>query len=95
MHFFQKFKLGYYGEFYGAVDPMRIMSALKKFAEERAELMVQFEREQREKQPRLAEHTCDFVEWYNSLSEAEREALPPESVALVQKFIAKPDSEQE
>lgn len=35
MLFFVRMKTGYYGEFYGAVDPMRIMSGLRKFAVDR------------------------------------------------------------
>jgi hypothetical protein len=36
-YFVGKFKLGFYGEFYGAVDPLRITSALRSFIHERDE----------------------------------------------------------
>lgn len=92
MHFFLRVKLGDYGEFYGAVDPMRIMSALRKFEKERQELQQRYEKERQEHMPKLREHTCDFVDWYNSLSDEEKASLPPQGVALVQKFIPQGDA---
>jgi hypothetical protein len=35
MQFFQNFKAGDYGEFYGAVDPIKIMASLKRYLVER------------------------------------------------------------
>ena len=44
MLFIYRLKGGHYGEFYGAVDPMRIMRALRgRFAEERARVKAKHE----------------------------------------------------
>ena len=53
MLFVWRFKAGHYGELYGAVDPVRIMRALRgRFSEERAKHIELHERElhEREKQ---------------------------------------------
>lgn len=44
MLFFKQFKLGKFGKFYGAVDPMVIMIALKDFCDERASLLEHWEK---------------------------------------------------
>lgn len=44
--FIARFKLGKYGQFYGAVGPMKIMSALLEYSKERKISIEQFEREQ-------------------------------------------------
>ena len=44
--FFQKFKRGEYGKFYGAVDPMVIMQAIDEFAQQRREAYIKKEQEQ-------------------------------------------------
>jgi hypothetical protein len=49
MLFVWRFKAGHYGELYGAVDPVRIMRALRgRFCEERARRIELHEREQHE-----------------------------------------------
>ena len=49
MLFVWRFKAGHYGELYGAVDPVRIMRALRgRFCEERARHIELHEREQHE-----------------------------------------------
>lgn len=51
MLFFHRFKRCDYGKFYGAVDPMVIMAAMKDFAEERLTAIKRYEREiEREQQ---------------------------------------------
>ena len=40
MLFFTRFKAGRYGLFYGAVDPMTILAALRKFREERMQAIA-------------------------------------------------------
>lgn len=54
MLFFLHFKQGHYGKFYGSVDPMVIMSALRDFADERWENITRYENE-RERQERESE----------------------------------------
>ena len=54
MLFFQKFKGCEYGRFYGAVDPMIIMQALKTFDEERSRVIDQ-KRSEEEKEKRDAD----------------------------------------
>ncbi len=43
--FIARFKIGEYGQFYGAIDPMKIMSALHRFAGERVQEAERYERE--------------------------------------------------
>jgi hypothetical protein len=51
MLFVWRFKAGHYGELYGAVDPVRIMRALRgRFCEERAKLIQQHEHEEHERE---------------------------------------------
>lgn len=45
MYFFFRVKSGDYGEFYGSIDPMRIMAALKQFIRYRGELIQKKEQE--------------------------------------------------
>lgn len=52
MLFFQQFKAGKYGRFYGSIDPMVITEALQGFLEFRAERLAIIERGRR----RLEEH---------------------------------------
>ena len=44
MLFFHRFKSGKYGEFFGVVDPQRIMAGLNMFLRERVEEIAQYER---------------------------------------------------
>lgn len=60
MLFFQNFKRGEYGKFYGAVDPMVIMQALKDFHTERWYAYEQRERKQDEE--RKARELREFNE---------------------------------
>lgn len=46
MLFFHRFKLCRYGRFYGAVDPLVIMSGLREFAGERAEAYKRHEEQE-------------------------------------------------
>ena len=51
MLFLWRYKAGHYGELYGAVDPVRIMRALRgKFCEERAKMIDLHEGEQRDRE---------------------------------------------
>lgn len=50
MMFFFNFKMGKYGKFYGAVDPMVITCALREFMDERNSRIDQVENERRRKQ---------------------------------------------
>lgn len=59
MVFFYRFKLGRYGRFYGSVDPMVILTALKEFLKERDQEIVRKEAEDREKE--LAEHSKNAI----------------------------------
>jgi hypothetical protein len=59
MLFFQQFKAGMYGRFYGSVDPMVITEALQQFLDFRADKLAAIERKRRraEQQQREAERT--------------------------------------
>lgn len=87
MHFFLRFKLGEYGEFYGAVDPMRILGGLRKFDKERVELQQRYEREQRDRMPKLKEYTCTFEEHFNSLPEEQKAAMTDEDIVFLRKWF--------
>lgn len=50
MLFFYRFKCGKYGEFYGVVDPQKVMIALGKFDKENYAEKVRFDKAQREKE---------------------------------------------
>ena len=50
MLFFYNFKLGKYGQFYGSVSPMTILSSLRSFVRERNDELFQHESELREKE---------------------------------------------
>lgn len=50
--FFHDFKLGRFGKFFGAVDPLVITSAIKEFDKERAMLLSKLEREEEDKRLR-------------------------------------------
>ena len=45
MLFFQRFKAGHYGHFYGTVDPLVITEALQVFLEYRADRLARIERD--------------------------------------------------
>lgn len=87
MLFFLRFKLAEYGEFYGAVDPMRILGALRKFDRERAELQQRYDRERRDRTPKLKEYTCTFEEHLNGLSEEQKAAMTDEDIAFLRKWF--------
>lgn len=46
LFFIGRFKMGYYGTFYGAIDPMKITNALMKYVRERRQDMERYEKEQ-------------------------------------------------
>lgn len=75
MIFFHRFKAGYYGEFYGAVDPMRIMVALKTFVNRERnsaiDAKIKADAERRRKQGR---ENCISYDEYLRLKEEEEKA---------------------
>lgn len=46
LFFIGRFKMGYYGTFYGTIDPMKITNALMQYVRERRQDMDRYEREQ-------------------------------------------------
>ena len=76
MTFFKQFKMGQYGQFYGSVDPMRIMSALREFLLFRREIYADYENfraqkniEEEKKKPHIS-----FEEW-KAMKEANGEKV--------------------
>lgn len=70
--FLYRFKCGRYGEFFGAVDPLRIMCALMKFTRERQREISDYlrEKERRKKEKSLADHPehrpisyDEYIQW--------------------------------
>lgn len=67
MVFFHRFKMGEYGRFYGSVDPMLILTALKEFLGQREIEIIRHESELRKKEE--VEHAKTVVsqeEWCRS-----------------------------
>lgn len=54
MLFFWQFKLGKYGRFYGAMDPLVVTCALRDFLKERDDIWAQIERSQQAEKEKLA-----------------------------------------
>ena len=50
MLFFMRLKYGDYGEMYGSVDALRILSAMRKFITQRNNIIVKEEQKERERQ---------------------------------------------
>ena len=78
MLFFHRFKAGRYGEFYGVVDPQRIMSGLNAFLRDRVEEIAQYERiaaqKRIEEEVKQRDERCITHEEYLKIkSEAENE----------------------
>lgn len=62
--FFFRFKCGDYGRFYGQVDPMIILSALRTFIDERNRIIDRTEAEQREaERKRISETAMTRAQW--------------------------------
>lgn len=64
MLFFNRFKQGKYGRFYGTVDPLVIMTALQEFLRERSDAIVLHERErQRLKRVEMNKGNVSYEEY--------------------------------
>lgn len=62
--FFHNFKMGKYGKFYGAVDPLVITTALKEFDKERIRIIGEWEKgQERIQRERDSENTITFDEY--------------------------------
>lgn len=61
MLFLVRFKQARYGRFYGAIDPMIILSALKDFVRERQDAYFHYEQEGRER--KAAEEATQSITW--------------------------------
>ena len=65
MTFFKLFKMGNYGHFYGSVDPMKVLCALKEFLSYRSEVYAEYE--QQKAQEKIAEDkllpTISYEDW--------------------------------
>ena len=73
MLFFHRFKSGRYGKFYGSVDPITIMAALKEFCRERNTAYCA--REKEEAQRRMEEsrkNACTWEDYLRQKGEAPR-----------------------
>lgn len=64
MLYFHRFKLGMYGKFYGAVDPIVITASLRTFLSERAGILYEAERRQMDTDRENARQGCvTYEEW--------------------------------
>lgn len=69
MLFFYRFKSGRYGRFYGAVDPLAIMEALREFTHERDAAYDRHENEMRMRQYDIDRRNAVSYEEYLKLKE--------------------------
>lgn len=76
MTFFKQFKLGHYGKFYGSVDPMVIMCALKEFLVFRNKVYAEYEdyKDRCAKEEEARKPHMSFDEW-KSMKEAKGEKV--------------------
>lgn len=75
MLFFHRFKLGMYGKFYGAVDPIVITTSLRTFLSERAGMIDEAERRRRDKEREEAHQGCVTYEQWQAMRKG-KEAAP-------------------
>ena len=71
LFFFYRFKTGRYGRFYGTVDPMVIMCALREFSDERYVMIDRIEHEmadRREKEENAVRKTKTYEEYLQTKS---------------------------
>ncbi len=61
MDFFRRFKVGQYGKFYGAVDPIVITCALGEFAKDRIATLRRLEREEKEREQLNSPDNIRFI----------------------------------
>ena len=67
MLFFHLFKAGRYGQFYGAVDPMKITTALRKFLADRNEYFYRLEQKQKDEEKQKAREGAVTYEEYKRM----------------------------
>lgn len=70
MLFLVRFKAARYGRFYGSVDPMIILSALREFAEERQNAYFRHDMEERERKDMEERQGCVTWEEWKSTTKA-------------------------
>lgn len=78
IYFFGRFKIGKYGEFYGAVGPMRIASALRTFVAERKTALDNAGREENnrrlaEEYERHKQEAISYDEWQKIKKQREKQ----------------------
>lgn len=84
--FFARLKSGRYCEFYGAIDPLKIMSALNKFLEERKDDISRMEAKksmERIKMQKNNTKAISYEEWIKLQPEAEKELSPLKNGGLL------------
>lgn len=89
MLFFYRFKAGYYGRFYGTVDPMIITTAIRSFLKERSEAYdKQRKDEERREREEYAKHAVTAEEY------CKLHGLPPMSSFIeVMNYCNRQDNE--
>lgn len=70
MLFFFRLKSGRYGKFYGAVDPLTILTALREFVRERNVALNRIEQQQRERERARWKATAVSYEEYKAMKGA-------------------------
>lgn len=67
MLFFSRFKSGYYGKFYGAVDPLVIMKSLRIFVQDRRYVLVYHDQERKYQEKIESEKRAVSYETYKKM----------------------------
>lgn len=67
MMFFHRFKLRKYGQFYGVVDPLVIMGALRTFVQERNDILFHHESEEEDKKRKESKAIAVTREQYQQM----------------------------
>ncbi len=77
MVFFQWFKSGRYGKFYGAVDPLTITNAIRSFLKDRNDALMKIDQKERErKQEEDAKDAISFEQYAELCRKEGREPNP-------------------
>lgn len=76
MLFFHRFKSGYYGRFFGAVDPMLITSSLRQYLADRGVVIERHEQRRREEEAERERNESPPISWEEFCRRHGREGSP-------------------
>lgn len=93
-----RLRSGKYEDFYGSIDPMRILKSLDIFCADRWSDIDRAQRKEEAERKRIEEeehskHVVTFEQWYQGLSEEQRKEV--KSNPFMSKFVAEYENSQE